>query len=371
MRGKHEGCIYKITRRGKPKWRVQLTLENGKRSQREFRAEREAIRYLHDANHRKARGLRAADSDQKLRVFLRSVWLPAMKQTIRASTFESYSQIVENHLIPGLGEVPLSKLTPQKVTAFLTDRHENGTRSAEHLRRVLRNALGFAMRHELIFRNVASLASCPKKEPKPPKFLTVDEAKRFLSAVKGHRLEALYAVALACGLRFSEALGLSWEDVNLDARTLTVRKQLGRRGKGFSAPKSKSALRTVPIPGFAVEALKDHRLRQELQHRPLAGSRWKETGLVFTSTIGTPCEGRNVRRDLYRILRENGLPAIRFHDLRHSCATLLLAQGVDPRTIMQILGHSQITLTLQTYSHVLPTLTQDAADKMNGLLADG
>jgi integrase len=294
-----------------------------------------------------------------------------MKQTIRPSTFESYSQIVENHLIPGLGEVPLSKLTPQKVTAFLTDRHENGTRSAEHLRRVLRNALGFAMRHELIFRNVASLASCPKKAPKPPKFLTVDEAKRFLSACKGHRLEALFTVALACGLRFSEALGLSWEDVDLDARTLTVRKQLGRRGKGFSAPKSKSALRTVPIPGFAVEALKDHRLRQELQHRPLAGSRWKETGLVFTSTIGTPCEERNVRRDLYRILRENELPAIRFHDLRHSCATLLLAQGVDPRTIMQILGHSQITLTLQTYSHVLPTLTQDAADKMNSLLADG
>jgi len=152
-----------------------------------------------------------------------------------------------------------------------------------------------------------------------------------------------------------------------------VRRQVQRvNGKlSFVEPKTANARRTVPLPSFAVEALQSLWARQELQDKPFAGQKWQDHGLVFTSSVGTPCEERNVRRSLAAILMANGLPPLRFHDLRHSCATLLLSQGTDPRTIMQTLGHSQITLTLNTYSHVIPALQRDAADRMESLVRGG
>jgi integrase len=183
------------------------------------------------------------------------------------------------------------------------------------------------------------------------------------------RNEALFTVAIAIGLRLGEILGLKWEDIDFEKETLSVRRQF-RRVLGtaaFCEPKTQRAKRTIPLPKFAREALKEHRLIQEFQIKPLAGNRWKEHGLVFTSGIGTPLEERNMRRSLEEILSKHNLPKLRFHDLRHSCASLLLALGLNPRIIMEILGHSQITLTLNTYAHVAQELQTEAAEKMNAL----
>jgi integrase len=177
---------------------------------------------------------------------------------------------------------------------------------------------------------------------------------------------------VALGLRQGEALGLRWPDVDLDAGTLTVRVALQRLGKEtrLVEPKSARSRRTVVMPPSVVAALRAHRLRQ-WEEKLLAGGRWQENGLVFASTIGTPLDARNVVRQFKASLERAGLPDMRWHDLRHTCASLLLAMGTSARTVMDLLGHSQIGLTMNTYSHVVPELKREAADRMERLLTGG
>jgi integrase len=201
--------------------------------------------------------------------------------------------------------------------------------------------------------------------------LTVEQARTFLAAIRGDRLEALYLVALGCGLRQGEILGLRWSDVDLDAGTLTVRQALARiEGQlVLVEPKSATSRRVVPLPALVRDALAAHRVRQDqecLPLRPEPGDVFAD--LVFTTTLGTPLDGISVTRRFQRTLRAAGLPHQRFHDLRHACASLLLAQGVPARVVMETLGHSEISLTLNTYSHVLPSLGREAAERMDQVL---
>ena len=177
-------------------------------------------------------------------------------------------------------------------------------------------------------------------------------------------------MALSLGLRQGEALGLRWVDVDLDGRTLTVGAALQRipgRGLVLVEPKTKTSRRKVPLPPVCVAALREHCVRQ-LQERLLAGSVWVETGLVFTTRVGTGLESGRVTKHLQRILSRHGLPRLRFHDLRHSAASLLLAQGVASRVVMEVLGHSRIGVTMDLYTHVLPSLLGDAAEAMERAL---
>jgi integrase len=186
-----------------------------------------------------------------------------------------------------------------------------------------------------------------------------------------NQLGAVFSVALAIGLRLGEALGLCWEDVDLEKGTLTVQQALQRvEGKlVFVEPKSEKSRRTVPLPKVAVDVLKRHRTRQK-KDRLKAGGNWQGSDLVFTSTVGSPLDERNVRRAFKEVLdsAKPKLPKMRIHDLRHTCATLLLAQGVHPKTVQEILGHSQISLTMDTYSTVLPTVSRAAAEQMDAVL---
>ena len=188
----------------------------------------------------------------------------------------------------------------------------------------------------------------------------------FVTAVKGDRLEALFVLTVALGLRQGEALGLGWDALNFESGTLAVRRTLQRvDGKlTFVEPKTSRSRRTLHVPQFALAALRAHQMVQD-QERAVAGSKWSEHGLVFTSSIGTPLDGPNVTHRLQRLLAAAELPRMRFHDLRHACASLLLFKGVHPRLVMETLGHSQISLTMNTYSHVVPALQREVADKMN------
>lgn len=197
------------------------------------------------------------------------------------------------------------------------------------------------------------------------------EAKQLLAAAEDDRLGALYSVALALGLRQGEALGLSWEDVDFESRRLHIRHGLQRIAGELRLvePKTRQSRRTIALPLVVIDALQHHKARQS-QDRLLAGTRWHETGLVFTSTIGTPIEVGNLRRSFWRLLDKAGLPRMRFHDLRHSCASLLLVQGVSARVVMETLGHSNISITMDTYTHVLPELQRQAADAMDRALGN-
>ncbi len=191
-------------------------------------------------------------------------------------------------------------------------------------------------------------------------------------AIRGDRLEALYTVALAIGLRPGEALGLRWQDVDLVSGVLRVQVALQRiKGKlELDELKTHRSRRSLALPQFTNMALKAHRAHQE-EERQNAGDRWEERDLVFCTRLGRPLLQRNVIRSFRRTLKYAGLTHRRFYDLRHTCASLLLVQGVHPRVVMEILGHSQISLTMNTYSHVVPELQQDAAQRMDSLFADG
>jgi integrase len=199
---------------------------------------------------------------------------------------------------------------------------------------------------------------------------TPEEARRFLDAVRGDWNEALDSVAMALGLRKGEALGLRWSDIELEGRILRVERALRRvRREGLQCVELKSdrSGRTLPLPEFVVGVLRAHRKRQ-LEVRILAGSRWQQSGYVFTTDIGTPLDKTRVSRVLRQLLRAAGLPRKRFHDLRHTAALLMLASGIHPRVVMEVPGHSQFSIAMDTYSHVMLPAVREAAEKLDRLL---
>jgi integrase len=213
----------------------------------------------------------------------------------------------------------------------------------------------------MIPRNPAALAKPPHVEHREVEAWDAGQVRTFLEAIRGHRLEALFTVAVVTGLRQGELLGLRWSDVDLAAGTLTVRQALQRVDGTLQAVETKTARsrRTVPLPVLALDALRAHRTRQD---GPVASL------YVFTTPSGAPLYGTAVYRDFVAVSAAAGLPRIRFHSLRHTAASLLLAQGIHPRVVMELLGHSTIALTMNTYSHVIPALEREAADRMNAIL---
>jgi integrase len=227
------------------------------------------------------------------------------------------------------------------------------------------------MRWDIVPRNVASLVKGPKTTHHEWTPLDISQARQFLAACQESRLEALYVLALSTGLRRGELLGLRWEDIDLNAGTVSIKRSLQRtstRGLVFEPPKTALSRRTIKIGANVKAALKVHRVRQ-LEARLAAGMRWRDTSTVFASGIGTSLDPRQLTIDFRRMLAKADLPLIRFHDLRHSSATLALSQGVHPKIVAEMLGHSRISLTLDVYSHSFPNLQAEAAEKMASVLA--
>jgi integrase len=266
----------------------------------------------------------------------------------------------------------LTSLSPQHVQAFQNQllAAGNAPRSVIKARLVLSSALDQAERWGFIPRNPVRLVDPPRVPHDDREPITPEQAHALLDAVQGHRLEALYTVALALGLRRSEALGLQWSDVDLDAGVLRVRRGLQRlKGGGlqFLELKTKKSRRDIAMPRVAVDALRAHTERQAFERRA-AVEIWQEHDMVFASTIGTPLEPRNVNRHFASVLKRAGLPHLRFHDLRHACATLLLLQGVELKVVQEILGHASISTTGNIYAHVLQSLKHCAAASMDAAL---
>jgi integrase len=217
----------------------------------------------------------------------------------------------------------------------------------------------------MVPRNVCDAVTRPRVPRAAVAALTPPQVAALLEAARGDRLEALYVLAIATGARQGELLGLHWQDVDLDGAALYVRHQLCEvRGRLWLAePKTAKARRRIDLPAMAVLALLDHRARMQ------AEGHYRADGLVFVDTAGKPIRKSNLRRRSFEpLLQRAGLPRIRFHDLRHTAATLLLAEGVHPKIVQERLGHAQISMTLDTYSHVLPSMGKEAAARLQALL---
>jgi integrase len=318
-------------------------------------------------------GMPAADEELTVGDFLEGWLTEVARVTVRPRTYVSYRYVVGLHLTPALGSLALAALSPADVQAFLNAKSASGLspRTVGYLRGVLRGALGHAERTDLVTRNVARLARPPRVPRRRVSPLSVEQVRTFVAAIAEDRLEALYLVALGVGLRQGEILGLRWSDVDLEAGTLTVRHALARIDGRLVLvePKSATSRRVVPLPAFVRDALLAHRDRQAqepLPLRPVPPDAFAD--LVFMTTHGTPLDGITITRRFQHILASARLPHQRFHDLRHACASLLLAQGVPARVVMETLGHSEISLTLNTYSHVMPSVGREAAERMDQLL---
>ncbi len=375
-RGKGEGSI---TRLADGRWqaRVDLGFEGGKRVRKAFygKTRKEVQAKLMTALNDHQRGLPLPNERQTVGQFLTD-WLEnTARHTLRPTTYDGYADLVHHHLVPVLGRVPLAKLTPQQIAACYSDLLAKGLapRTVQYAHAVLHRALDQAVRWNLVARNPTDAVDAPRPQRKEITVFTAEQAQRFLDAAKDDRLHALYVLALMTGMRQGELLGLHWQDVDLAAGSLSVRRTLVRTSQGWSwaEPKTAKGRRTIALSALAVEALRQHRVRQ-LEERLRAGGLWDDLDLVFPNHIGKPLERQNVVKRSFRpLLARAGLPYIRFHDLRHSAATLLLSLGEHPKVVQERLGHSTIGVTMDIYSHVLPDMQRNAASKLDALFAAG
>lgn len=380
-RGNGEGCI---SRRKDGSWCAVVTTgrnpETGKLKRRFFygKTRQEVADKLNQALADLRQGTFVAPSRTTVGSWL-STWLEEYKRPkVRPSTLESYRMMIDVHIKPGLGHIQLKQLQPCDLQRFYNQKLAAGRsdgkgglspRMVRYMHVILHGALKQAVREGLVARNVAEAVELPREQKKEFVPLTDDQVRRFLSAIKNDRLYAAFLLDLGTGLRRGELLALRWQDVDLKNRLITVRQAVSQV-KGqllYQEPKSKKSQRTVPIPESIATELKAHKARQN-QERLMLGPAYQDNGLVFCQENGEPLRIRTFLRRFDNLLAKAGVPKVRFHDLRHTFATLLLQAGEHPKVVSELLGHSCISITLDTYTHVLPELKQAAAARLDGIL---
>lgn len=369
MRGHGEGSAYK---RNDGRWSGFISLEDGKRKYFYGKSQKEVLEKIRVARNEKKAGTLILAPNQTLEVYL-TYWLENVaKLTIRTRSYEQYCSTLKAHLIPGLGKIELHKLTVQQVQNFYACLHDEGqaASSIAAIHAVLHQALNHAVEHNLVARNVSSFASRPKVRRHKSQVLTVEQANKLIETVKGQRIEAFLILALTTAARRSELLALHWDDLDLEQKTMRIaRSATHAKGLGVyeGETKTETSRRTVLLADIAIDTLKEHRAKQIAIRSELleGGNTWIDRGLVFCGEKGNYLAFDTVRRLFLAALRDAGLPHMRLHDLRHSAATILLVKGVHPKVVQELLGHSTISMTMDVYSHVLPSMQQAVTEKMN------
>jgi integrase len=383
-RGNHEGSIVK---RADGRWMASITIgrdpATGKLKRVCFygKTRQQAADQRSHALSDLQRGTFVAPHKLTVGQWLET-WLREYKRPkVRPLTFDNYERIVRCHLIPALGHLPLKELRPEHVQRAYNEQHQAGLSvgSIRVIHAVLRSALKQAMKHQLVLRNVTEAVTPSTARSRTMQPLSLQEVGHFLSVIADHRLFPPILLGLGTGLRRGELLALRWQDVDLQRGLIHVRQTLARvrvhgpseDGKKtrlvFQEPKTNQSRRTIPIPADIVEELHRHKARQA-QERLLLGEAYDDHGLIFCTALGSPLEPVDFYRRFVRLLQQAGLPARRFHDARHTFATLMLELGESPKTVQTMLGHTTIATTLDIYSHVSLELEQRAAANLNAAL---
>lgn len=368
-RSRGEGAIYE-TSDGRVRGSILLPHPDGDRSVRRYvsgRNRADVVRKLDDLREQAKAGFPTGTTTG---AFLAG-WVTDVHQYVRPATHREYARHVAHYWTPELGSVELTALTPAHVERAMARLEKRVSKmTVRHARATLRRALHDAQRQGLVTRNVASLSRVPKVERREMHALTRDEASRLVEATTDDPYGPLFAVAVGTGLRLGELLGLRWSDIDLDARSLTVRRALSRAeggGFAFGDPKTARSRRTVMLPAVAVDGLRRQRVRQA-EAKLAAGTAWQDRdGLVFTDDVGRWIHPNGVSH-AWRATADRLGFTVRLHDLRHTAATLMLAAGVPLKVVSETLGHSSIAITADVYAHVTPDLRREAADAMDRAL---
>ena len=372
-RGNGEGSIYQ---RSDGRWTATITLEEeGGRRRKSFygKTRKEVQEQLKIALREQQQGMLLATPQQTVEQFLKQ-WLEDHKAALRIRSYERYEELTRLHIIPVLGHHRLQKLTPQHVQGFYTRKLREGLSSTtvNGLHAMLHKALDDAVRYNLLARNVCDAVSPPRRGHYEIQPFSMEQAQQFLAIAKGHSLEALFVLAITTRMRRGEILALKWQDINFSQNLLQVRRIFTRRpGNRYieAEPKTEKSRRSILLAPIVVALLKQHHARQ-LEAKLKASTQWQDQGLVFCTAFGTPLNPSKVVDRFKTLLKKGGLPPIRFHDLRHSAATILLSLGVHPKVVQELLGHNQISMTMDIYSHVLPGMQKDAMAKLNDALQE-
>ena len=374
-RGNGSGTVYpRKNKQGKIiGYRGSYFAPDGKRRYVSAKKKGDAERALRQAMTDADRGLVFEAGTLTVEDYLNHWLTDSVKDTVRDTTFERYEQITRKHIVPEVGRLKLKALSAAHVRGLYKTKLESGLspRTVQYIHVTIHKALKQAVSDGLIPRNATEAVRPPQVRKEEMRPLMPLQAKELLDAAEGDRLEVLYVLAVTTGLRQGELLGLKWEDVDLDGGALRVRRTLttAKGGPMLSAPKTKGSRRSVKLTQRASDALRRH-LERQLREIDTAGSHWQENGLMFASEAGEPLDRRYITTHLFKpLLKEDGLPEIRFHDLRHTCATLLLSKNVNPKVASEMLGHATIAITLDTYSHVLPDMQDSAVKAMEDALS--
>ena len=367
IRGRHEGSIY---RRSNGTWRAQMTV-NGKRISYAAKTKAECQIWLSRMQFQLDQGYDYHGGKISLEEHLH-LWLDASKASLRPNTAHQYGQIIRMHIVPYIGGIQIKDLQLARVEQFYGELINIGVgiRTVRLTHAVLHRALARAVRYRLITHNPAHGASLPRYQQGEMQVLDITQIGQFLVAANGSHYEALYHLAVTAGLRQGELFGLKWSDLKWNRATIHVQRQVQRiRGQGWSfvEPKTKAGRRTIKLSEGTLQGLREHKERLEMQ-KDIVGERWKDYDLIFPSTVGTPGNRSNMRVDFLRVLEKAGLPKIRFHDLRHTCASVLLNHGLPVIVVSNMLGHSKPSITLDIYGHLSQEKQSEAARIMDELV---
>jgi len=360
----------------------QRNPETGKRKRKwhsGFLTKREAEAARTEILSRMQRGLYVEPSKDRLAHYLTKQWLPAIESTVRRSTFVRYRNGVRLHMIPYIGNVRLQEITPPMLNALYSKlltsgrAHGDGGLAPNTVRNahvVLSKALNDAVRWGLLPKNPAEFADPPRVPVNTTmRIWSANEIREFLNSTATDRLHAAWVLAATTGMRRGEILGLRWDDIDLEGRKLSIRRALVTSDYelSFSPPKTARGRRVVNLDPDTVRVMRKHRVSQAAERLAL-GDIFQDQDLVFCREDGSPVHPDRLTKAFRSLVSAAGLPSIRLHDLRHSYATLALGAGVHPKVVSERLGHASIGITLDTYSHVLPSLQEEAADTVAGVI---
>lgn len=375
-RGNGEGSIYQRTTTD-GRWCGSITLGydgNGKRIRKVVTAKTraEVVTKLRAMQRQVDDGLPIPDASLTVAQLLDRWYTDVLRHQVSTVASRNYKRVADYHIVPTLGKKMLSNLTTSDVDRLLSLKVDSGLAAStvRRIRSVLAQAIDQGIRWGSVNRNVATLARAPRAPRTEGRTLTPVEARKFLQKLSGHRNEALYALMLSVGLRRGEALGLKWADLDESSGVLLVKRQLRRDEDGglvTADTKTARSRRAVNLPAPMLAMLRKHRARQASERLSL-GEAWVDSGFMFTTSVGTPIDPRNLLREFKGICLAAGLGDWHLHELRHSAASLMLAMGVPLQVVSEVLGHASIRMTADVYGHILAPDREAAAEAMSSVL---
>jgi integrase len=314
-RGQGEGSIFQ---RKNGLWVAQVTVQ-GKHVSKSSKSKSECREWLRKIRRQVEDGLTFSSAQTCLEVFLNE-WLTLSAKSVRPKTFDQCQQVVRQHIVPDLGMIKMKDLSSRQIQALCSKKLDSNisVRTVLLIHSVLRRALNYGVKTKVIILNPALAVLLPKLKKKEMKTYSDSQVRTFLSFTEGSRFEVLYWLAVTTGMRQGELLGLKWSDVDMSRRRISVQRQIQRLKTGleFSEPKSAAGRRMITLGASSIEKLRVH-LKTQVGERQSAGDFWEENDLLFPSTKGTPMDPSNLYHDFKRVIKNAGLPDIRFHDLRH------------------------------------------------------